>query len=166
MKERKRKFIVKLKRKPQTVTLFLLVVCCVVYTFNLSVHSNTVIYTSISEGPSRFVPLFLFCTTLASILGIFTFTSAYPRNQRRLIMVILVYAVLVLEMAMDIGYVAIVQSRVEIYLASGTSRMPSYINESVSWIYVHLACVVLTALSMILMPVYHKKLMSIDTTPV
>lgn len=81
-------------------------------------------------------------------------------------MVILVYAVLVLEMAMDIGYVAIVQSRVEIYLASGTARMPSYINESVSWIYVHLACVVLTALSMILMPVYHKKLMSIDTTPV
>ncbi len=164
MKEFFRKQLVKLKRRPQTIPLVFIVLSCIVYTFSLTVHSNTVIYCSVSTNSSRMIPLFLFCTTLASILAIFTYTTAYPRNKVKIVMLILVYVMFVGQAVMDVLYIVIVKSRVQDFILAGTKNIPAYIQDSISNVIVHLVMIGLTLISMILMPVYHKLLLKIDTT--
>ncbi len=151
-----RKWIVSLKRRPQNIPLVLLVVCCCIYTFNLTAHSNAVMYVS-----ARIIALYLFIVTLATMLTIFSFVNAYAGKKRRLLMQAVVYALIAVQFILEISYYNIMM--VELYYRDNPVPLTADIANSVNGTVTHLVALGITTAVIILIPVYRKWLNKIDT---
>ena len=153
-----RKQLVNLKRRPQTISLVLLVVCCMIYTFHLTAHSNASMYVS-----SRIIALYVFITTLASMLVIFSFANAYARGTKRFrLMMGVVFLLLAIQIALDIVYLNIMFY--ETMVRDNPVPITQDIADSMNWTIIHLSGLGLTVLSIVLLPVYRRLLQKIDTS--
>ncbi len=152
-----RKWIVSLKRRPQNIPLVMLVICCFLYTFNLTAHSNASIYVS-----SRVVALYVFIITLATMLTIFSFVNVYARKKRRWLMRIVVYLLIAVQIALGIAYYQVMYH--EVFLRENPVPLTLDIANSMNGTVTHLAALMLTLLAIVLLPVYSRLLNKIDTS--
>jgi len=156
MKPTIRKLMISLKRRPQNIPLTLLILCCFLYTFNLSAHSNASMYVS-----SRIIALYVFIITLSSILVIFSFINAYSGKKRKWFMQAIVYVLIVAQLVIDFAYYQIMSY--EVFLRNNPVPITADIAKSMNVTMFHIIALGLTLLVIISLPFYHKLLLKIDT---
>lgn len=160
IKEYFRKKLVYLKRHPQIIPLILLVISCCIYTFQLTKHSNATMFVI-----NKSIAFNLFVTTLASMLAIFTFVGVKKLNKSALFPTILTIILVGLQLFLDIYYLKTMHYETVLReVPVPTVNEGSVIPESVAWIWVHVCSLIITLLSIILLPVYKKLLQKINTS--
>lgn len=100
IKEFFRKFLVGLKRNPQNVALFIMLVSFLTYSLNLTKFSDATAYIQLAPmGLCQFVSM------LFSILGMVCFLNAFPKRQKiRWVMIGIMFAMIAAIIAVDIVY--------------------------------------------------------------
>ena len=161
LKERRRKFLVAIKRRPQMIPLAVLVAAFVFYSLNLMHISDT---TARIQGPG--MGLAGFATMLFSMLSFMCFLNAFPyRKKTNVPMLVLMFALLGIVIFADAYYInaiwaAITRPDNPIKVTGDTI----YIAYAEHYLRIHIgilgAAIVLTAL----LPVYSKWLRKIKTS--
>jgi hypothetical protein len=157
MKEYIKKKIVSLKSAPQRIPLVILVICCIIYTFNLTAHSNASIYVN-----SNIVALYVFIITLCSILGILSYINAYAGGKKRIRTLIIAIAMVLGQIFLDVLYLNIMFYET-MYRDNPVPVTPDIAN-SMNMTMVHIGALAVALAAIFLKPVYHKALLKIDTS--
>ena len=160
MKEKCRKFLVSLKRKPHMIPLVVLVIAFLVYSLRLTVISNT---TARIQGSG--MGLCGFITMLFSMLGLVSFGRSFPhRKPVNKLMPILTFALFAAVIFADTKYIAAVNYAItrEVDPIEVTSAT-SYITESVSMLRTHIAVLGIGLGLTALLPVYAPMIKRINT---
>ena len=104
MPEFLRKFVVSLKRSPQTIPLVVLVIAFLVYSMNLTHISDT---TAKIQGPG--MGLCGFATMLFSMLSLVCFLNAFPRRKKPVIpMVVIMFVMFAIILFCDNYYAELI----------------------------------------------------------
>jgi sterol desaturase/sphingolipid hydroxylase (fatty acid hydroxylase superfamily) len=111
---------------------------------------------------SRIVALYMFTVTLASFLVIFSFANAYAGKKRGWLMQAVFYALIVLQIGLDIAYYQAMSY--EIFLRENPVPITADIASSMNNTFFHIIALGVTLLAIILLPVYHKWLLKLDTS--
>ena len=149
MKEKFRKFLVALKRKPHMIPLVVLVIAFLVYSLRLTVISNT---TAKIQGPG--MGLCGFIIMLFSMLGLVSFGRTFPhRKPVNKFMLALTFVLFIAVMVAD---------RPENVITIDEST--SYINESVAMLKTHFWLVIAGLGLTALLPVYAPMIKKINTS--
>lgn len=158
--ERLRKFVVSLKRKPQTIAMVALVISFLVYSLNLTSISNT---TAKIQGTG--MGFTGFCTMLFSILSFVCFLNAFPHRKKvNVPMLVLMFAMFAIVVYCD-GYYLGAIARAVTRAESPISPVDfPYVAKAQSTLHVHRILVGITALLVITMPLYRKALRKIKTS--
>lgn len=155
--ERKRKFIVSLKKRPHNIALFMMLVAFVVYSFNLTKISNT---TAVVNRP--LMGLCEFIIMLFSILAFVAFLNAFPKRQKPILpMVILLYLLEGCIIGADIMYLTRIAEGLKTIEVTA-ARM--FIPQAQSMLTVHIVLVIISVALIALIPVIGKMLNKIDTS--
>jgi len=150
------KQIVNLKRAPQRIPLVFLVVCCIIYTFSLTEHSNASMYVS-----SNIIALYVFIITLTSMLTIISYINAYSGGKRNTTMLLVAIFLILLQAALGILYLNTMFY--ETVLRENPVPVTPDIAASMNMTMVHIGALAVSLLAILLKPVYHKALLKIDT---
>jgi hypothetical protein len=102
LKKWARKKYIYLKRNPQVFPLLGLTLACIVYTFNLSIHSQTISYM-----PYKIDAFYAFIITLCSILNIFTFLNFYQKKNYLLYALVIIMSIV--QIILDIRYLGTIR---------------------------------------------------------
>lgn len=160
-KERWRKFLVSLKRRPQMIPLAVLVVAFLFYSLNLMYISDT---TARIQGPG--MGLAGFAAMLFSILSFVCFLNAFPyRKKPNMPMVVLMFALLIVVIAADGYYISAIWSAITrpdnpIKVTADTS----YIAYAEYYLRIHIGILAAGLVLTALLPVYSKWLRKIKTS--
>lgn len=146
------KKIVALKRGPQVIPLLLLSISCVVYTFNLTAHSNAAIYIS-----NQYIALLVFIITLFSILSIFSYVNTYPKGKRYMPMFIVCLFMVFSQIGLDFLCYNIYMNEIMVLGTPLTADVANAINGTVA----HLIFLAISAAAVIFLPAYHKLILKI-----
>lgn len=157
MKEYMKKQIVNLKRAPQRIPLVILVVCCMIYTFSLTEHSNASMYVS-----SNIVALYVFIITLTSMLAIFSYMNAYAGGKKRNRMLIIAVFLVLLQVFLDVLYLRIMFY--ETMYRENPVPVTVDIAASINMTMVHIGSLIVALAAIFLKPVYHRALLKVDTS--
>ena len=160
MKEKFRKFLVALKRKPHMIPLVVLGIAFLIYSLKLTVISNT---TARIQGPG--MGLCGFVTMLFSMLGLVSFGRSFPhRKPVNKLMLILTFALFAAVIFADTKYIAAVNYAItrEVDPIEVTSAT-SYITESVSMLRTHIVVLGIGLGLTALLPVYAPMIKRINT---
>ena len=161
IKEAIRKFIVSLKRSPQNIPLLALLAAFFIYSLNLSSIANTTEkINGANMGQCEFVAM------LFSILAFVIFLRTFPRRQKaNKIMLGLLFLMLALLAIVDVVYI------MRIITATTRAENTIIIDESTKYISVaqtvvtlHIVFVAVTAVLLILLPLYSKAIRKIKTS--
>lgn len=161
MPEFLRKFVVSLKRSPQTIPLVVLVIAFLVYSMNLTHISDT---TAKIQGPG--MGLCGFATMLFSMLSLVCFLNAFPRRKKPVIpMVVIMFVMFAIILFCDnyyanLIYAALTRTENPIVLDASTIYIAQAFNvlsDHMMWEGIGIALVVL-------LPVYTKLLNKINTS--
>ena len=161
MKEKFRKFLVALKRKPHMIPLVVLAVAFVFYSLRLTVISNT---TARIQGEG--MGLCGFVTMLFSMLGLVSFGRSFPHrkpvNKAMLILMFVMFAAVIYA---DIRYIGAVNNALyrEVDPITVTDST-SYITESVSMLRGHIVILAIGLCLTALLPVYTPWIKKIKTS--
>lgn len=160
LKEFARKQIVKLKRRPSVIPLFCLIVCLLVYTFNMTKFSNT---TSLIYGKN--MGLAAFATTLLSILVIVSCSNAFPKRKKvRIPMLILTFIMIGIMVFCDIYYgQQIVHALTRENAPIEVTEDRIYITQAQAVLVWHIVLLGLSVIAIALLPLYTKLLQKINT---
>ncbi|MDR1736838.1 MAG: hypothetical protein LBR85_08250 [Oscillospiraceae bacterium] len=150
-----------LKRRPQSIPLLMLVVCCCIYTFSLSAHSDASL-----QVPNSFVAICVFGVTLTSFLTIFSFINMYSKKNRnrKWIMAAVMYVLLLAQLGLDIVYYRIMVYETVIKPNPVDVTRYVQVGKSMGNTMVHIIALGITLLVILLIPVYHKLILKIDTS--
>lgn len=161
LKERARKFMVTLKRNPQYIPFAMLIVSFVVLSFNLTKISNTTA-TMNKTG----MGLCAFISMLLSILSMVCMLNAFPKRKKPNVAVIVLMLILfAIIIAADAIY--------SVKVVNGITTDPDaikitiknyFIVEAQNAMVVHIITVAITALCVVLEPLYAKLLMKVNTS--
>lgn len=160
-KEAWRKFLVAIKRRPQTIPMVALIVAFVFYSLNLMYISDT---TARIQGPG--MGLAGFATMLFSMLSFMCFLNAFPyRKKPNMPMVILMFVLLGIVIGADAYYMNAIMSAVRradnpIKLTENTA----YIAKAYNYLYTHIILLGVSVALVALLPVYSKLLRKIKTS--
>ena len=160
-KERWRKFLVALKRRPQMIPLTVFVVAFLFYSLNLMYISDT---TARIQGNG--MGLAGFVTMLFSMLSFVCFLNAFPyRKKPNIPMVVLMYAMVGIVCAADLYYnsaiwAAITRADNPIKVTEQTS----YIAFAEYYLRIHVIILLVGVVLTLLLPVYSKWLRKIKTS--
>ena len=160
-KERWRKFLVSLKRRPQMIPLAVLVVAFLFYSLNLMYISDT---TARIQGPG--MGLAGFATMLFSMLSFVCFLNAFPyRKKPNMPMVVLMFVLLAIVIFADAYYISAIWSAISrpdnpIKVTVETS----YIAFAEYYLRIHIGILVAGIVLTVLLPVYSKWLRKIKTS--
>ena len=160
-KERWRKFLVSLKRRPQNIPMVALVVAFLYYSLNLMHVSDT---TARIQGSG--MGLAGFATMLFSMLSFMCFLNAFPYRKKPVMpMVILMFVMLGIVIFADAYYISVIVSAVTradnpIKVTANTM----YINSAYGCLYVHIVLLCVAIALVLLLPVYTKLLRKIKTS--
>jgi len=161
MKEMIRKFLVSLKKNPQAIPLLAHTVAFCVFSLNLTDVSKT---TNMIQGTN--MGLCAFITMLFSILAYVCLFSAYPKRKKpNWIMIALIMAMYVSMVFTDSYY------RNCVYMAVKGGENPiqitettMYINDAYQLMSRHITTLIVSAVLIVLEPVYAKLLKKINTS--
>ncbi len=160
-KERWRKFLVAIKRRPQMIPLAVLVAAFVFYSLNLMYISDT---TARIQGPG--MGLAGFATMLLSMLSVLCFLHAFPyRKKTNVPMLVLMFAMLGIVIFSDLYY------RSAILAAVNRPDNPIVVTENTIYIMyaewylcIHVGILIAAIVLIALLPVYSKWLRKIKTS--
>lgn len=154
-KEFVRKFLVTLKKNPSMIPFAMLMVSFLVFSLNLTDISNT---TARIQGIG--MGLCEFLSMLLSLLCMICLLNAFPKRQKpnySMIAIILVFSIIII--ASDIIYInRIINSAVKVT----SSTLFIYTAQNV--LTVHIVLVAITAVTVILEPLFAKLLKKINTS--
>lgn len=158
--ERLRKFVVSLKRKPQTIAMVALVISFLVYSLNLTSISNT---TAKIQGTG--MGFTGFCTMLFSMLSFVCFLNAFPyRKKVNVPMLVLMFAMFAIVVYCDWYYLGAI-TRAITRAESPISPVDfPYVSKAQSTLHAHMILVGVTTLLIVTMPLYKKALRKIKTS--
>lgn len=161
IKELFRKQLVNLKRNPQIIPMVMLLGAFLVYSFNLTDMSNT---TAKIQGTG--MGLAQFCIMLFSMLSLVCLLNAFPRRKKANIpMLVLMFVMFAIIMCCDIHYrnaIIAAISRAESPIA--LNETTAYIAEAYNMLNLHVIMMSISAVLVILLPVYSKLLRKINTS--
>jgi len=157
MKEYMKKQIVNLKRAPQRIPLVILILCCMIYTFSLTEHSNASMYVN-----SDIIALYVFIITLTSMLVIFSYINAYTGGKEHKRMLIVAIVLVLLQVFLDVLYLRIMFY--ETMYRENPVPVTVDIAASMNMTMVHIGSLIVALAGILLKPVYHKALLKIDTS--
>ena len=160
-KERWRRFLVSLKRRPQMIPLVVFVVAFVFYSLNLMHISDT---TARIQGPG--MGLAGFATMLFSMLSFMCFLNAFPyRKKPNVPMIVLMFAMLAIIIFADVYYINGILSAVN------RPDNPIVVTEATIFIMyadwylrIHIGILCAGIVLTLLLPVYSKWLRKIKTS--
>ena len=161
VKEFFRKQIVNLKRRPQNIPLVMLLVCFLVYSFNLTNMSDT---TAKIQGMG--MGLCQFCIMLFSLLSMVCMLNAFPTRKKPVVpMVVLMFAMLGIIIFCDIHYcnaiiAALNRAESTIVLDVNTK----YIADAYNMLQTFMILVGVTAALVVTLPFYSKLIRKINTS--
>ncbi len=161
MKEAIRKFLVSLKRNPNSIPLVMLLVSFLYYSFNLTNMSNT---TAKIQGVG--MGLAQFCIMLFSLLSLVCLLNAFPRRQKPNIpMLVLMFLMVGVIFYCDMHYMNAIGA------ALNRAESPIQLNESTIYIAnaynmlsTHQIMLIVSAVLTALEPVIAKLLKKINTS--
>lgn len=161
LKERWRKFLVALKRRPQRIPLVMLCITFLYYALNMTTFSNT---TAKIQGSG--MGLCGFCVMLFSMLSFMCCMNAFPYrkkvNKPMLILLLVMFAIIAVA---DIIYMnAIISAVTRAENPIVVTEATSYIAYAHSYCKVHLVLLAITAVLVLLLPVYSKWIRKIKTS--
>ena len=162
IKEWIRKQVVTLKRSPQRIPLFIIVICSVLWLLWLFTFSQAAY-----ELPGLdTLGLIIFINTMLSILILPLFLNAFPKRKKpNIIFIALVFIFIAALIAIDLIY----YMQVNTYLFIDHNQSDSWIAErpymssSLNLSIAHIILVAISALSLALMPVYAPLIKKINT---
>lgn len=161
LKEFFRKFIVSLKRNPSMIPLVMLFVSFLVYSLNLTDMSDT---TAKIQGTG--MGLCQFCIMLFSLLSMVCLLNAYPRRKKANIpMIVLMFIMFGVIVFCDVHYcnaimAALTRAESPIVLNETTI----YIANAYNMLNTYMIMIGITAVLVLLLPVYSKLLKKINTS--
>jgi hypothetical protein len=161
LKESFRKFLVALKRNPQSIPLTMSILAFVVYSGNLTSISNTT-----AKIQSAGMGLAEFCIMLFSLLSIVCLMNAFPRRKKANVpMVVLMYAMYAVILVCEMHYMscidtALTRAESPIVLSTATS----YIADAYNMLAVHMVLLVVCGVLVATLPLYSKLLKKINTS--
>ena len=159
MKERFRKFLVSLKRKPHMIPMVVLGIAFLVYSLRLTVISNTTAKINVTG-----MGLCGFITMLFSMLGLVSFGRSFPhRKPVNKIMLVVTFVLFAAVIAADFTYIGLVRGALSGENAVEVTAATSYITESVSMLRVHLIILFCGLGLTALLPVYTPLIRKIRT---
>lgn len=163
-KEFIRKFLVSIKRQPQNIAMFILLVGFVFFSLNLtSISDTTALINTANMGQCEF------CIMLFSILAFVVFMRSFPKRQKvKVPMLALTFLFLGIIIFMDIVYLTRInealtreENRIIINYESGTNL---FIANAWSTLIVYLIFVGIVVFLLATLPVYSKLLKKINTS--
>jgi hypothetical protein len=161
LKEVWRKFLVALKRRPQSIPMVALVITFLFYSLNLMYISDT---TAKIQGAG--MGLAGFCTMLFSMLSFMCCMNAFPyRKKVNVPMLVLMFVMFAIIAGADVFYLraiyaAITRAENPIVVTMNTI----YIAYAEWYLRIHLMLLAITTVLVILLPVYTKLLRKIKTS--
>ncbi len=160
IKESIRKFLVSIKRNPQTIPLVMLVVSFLVYSLNLTAVSNT---TAKIQGAG--MGLCQFAIMLLTLLSMVCMLNAFPRRKKANVpMVVLMFVMFAIVIYCDIHYsnnILAATTRLENPIIVDENTM--YIYDAYAMLQTYIVLIGVTAGLVALLPVYSKLLKKINT---
>ena len=161
-KEFVRKRIVALKRKPQMIALFVLVIAFLYYSLNMTKISNT---TAKIQGQG--MGLSGFVTMLFSMLSMVCFLNAFPHRKKvNVPMLTLMFLMLAAIVYCDFYYGGRITNAITRENNPIDPNLPAnaYIGKAAAMLKVHTVIVIIGAALTALLPVYSKLLRKINTS--
>ena len=161
MKEMIRKFLVSLKKNPQAIPLLAHTVAFCIYSLNLTAVSNT---TAKIYGPH--MGLCSFVTMLLSILAYVCMFSAYPKRKKpnwiMIAMILVMYVIIIFcdNFYSDRIWAAVKRPENPIEITEATM----YINDAFNLMSTHIISVIVSAVLVVVEPIYAKLLKKINTS--
>lgn len=161
LKERVRKCIVALKRNPSMIPLIMALVAFLVYSLNLTDVSDS---TAKIQGTG--MGLAEFCIMLFSLLSMVCLLNAFPRRKKPNIpMIVLMFLMFGIIVFCDLHYcnaimAAITRAESPIVINDTTA----YIADAYNMLNTHIVLIGITAVLVVLLPVYSKLLKKINTS--
>lgn len=160
LKEFGRKFLVTLKKNPNYIPLVILFVAFLVYSLNLTSISNT---TATVQGKG--MGLCEFATMLFSILSMIAMLNAFPKRKKPNYPIVAVIVVLcAIIIVADYIYVSKVY---DAFVTLGDKINPKYYEDyvtSYNMLYIHIALMAVTAVTVVIEPLLAKLLKKINTS--
>ena len=160
LKELVRKFLVMLKKNPNYIPLAALLISFLIYSLNLTSVSDT---TATIQGKG--MGLCEFATMLFSILSMIAMLNAFPKRKKPNYPVVgLIVVLCVIIIVADYIYVNKVY---EAFIRLGDKINPKYYESyttTYNMLYVHIALMAVTAVTVVLEPLFAKLLKKINTT--
>ena len=156
-----RKAIVSLKRNPSIIPLVMLFVAFLYYSLNLTNMSNT---TAKIQGMG--MGLSQFCIMLFSLLSLVCMLNAFPRRQKPNIpMIVIMFAMFAVMIYCDIHYNNAIMDALNrpenpVVLSVETA----YIANAFNMLNNHKIMLIVSAVLVVLLPVYSKLLRKINTS--
>lgn len=161
IKESLRKFLVALKRNPQSIPLVMLLLSFLLYSLNLTDMSDT---TAKIQGSG--MGLAQFCIMLFSLLSLVCLMNAFPRRKKANIpMVVLMFVMFAIIVFCDVHYMGAIEAaltRAESPIQLNDTTI--YIANAYNMLNSHILMMGITAVLVVLLPVYSKLLKKINTS--
>ncbi len=158
VKEKCRKMLVSLKRKPQTIPGIVIAVAFLLYSLNLTDISDT---TARIQGSG--MGLCGFCTMLFSMLSFVCFLNAFPHRKKvNIPMLLLMFAMFAIIIYCDIHYIGRIEAAV--FRANNPIEITEYISNAHSMLNTHIIVIAVAAGLIVLLPLYGRLLKKINTS--
>ncbi len=161
IKEVFRKYMVALKRSPQTIPLVTLIAAFLMYSLNLSSIANTTArINGANMGQCEFVAM------LFSILAFVVFLRAFPKRKKaNKVMLGLLGGMLALLVFVDVVYITrIVTATTRAENTIVIDDNSRYIGTAQTVVTLHVVFIAVTAVLLILLPLYSKAIRKIKTS--
>lgn len=161
LKEAVRRFIVSLKRSPQNIPMFMLLLSFLYFSLNLTYMSNT---TAKIQGAG--MGLCQFCIMLFSLLSIVCMLNAFPKRKKPVLpMVILLFVMFGIMIYADIHYtnsiVAALNREVSPIVLDVNTK---YIADAYNMLQTFMVLIGVTAGLVVTLPIYSKWIRKIKTS--
>lgn len=161
IKERGRKLIVSLKRKPQNIPLVVIAFAFLYYSLNMTDISDT---TAKIQGAG--MGLCGFCTMLFSILSFVCFLNAFPHRKKvNIPMLVLMFAMFGAIIYCDLHYIRAIENA--LYRAENAitiSQNTAYIANAYNLLNNHIVILAVAAGLIVLLPLYSFLIRKINTS--
>jgi hypothetical protein len=161
VKEAARKFMVTLKRNPQFIPFAMLLVSFAILSFNLTKISNTTAtMNKMGMGICAFISMLL------SILSMVCMLNAFPKRQKpKTAVVVLMLVIFAIIIAADIYYcITVINGVTTDADAIKITAKNYFIVEAQNAMIIHIVMMSLTAISVLLEPVFAKLLKKVNTS--
>lgn len=166
LKEWWRKKIVGLKRKPQSIPLFVLAVTTVYFMLVLFVISQA-IKASYTDPHTAATGICIFVTTLLSLLVLVSLMNAFPKRKKpNVFFIVLVFAMVAAMIVCDVVYYVQMNACLENILNPETSDMFKTVSAAQPYVIVHIILLGVSAVIFALLPVYSRLIKKINTSVV